>query len=98
MPYRDKAQKRAQNKRHKERIRAFLADLKEKTPCFDCGISYPPEVMEFDHVRGDKFLGLSDMWHCPFNQVLDELDKCEVVCANCHRLRTRARRLRALSS
>lgn len=67
--------------------REMLRSLKDK-PCADCGISYPYYVMEFDHVRGVKKHHLSLVNSFTDEQFLAEIDKCEVVCANCHRYRT----------
>jgi hypothetical protein len=56
-------------------------------PCVDCGES-DPVVLEADHVR-DKSYDVSRMiqgWS--WNRILQELKKCEIVCANCHRRRT----------
>jgi hypothetical protein len=56
-------------------------------PCVDCGES-DPVVLEADHV-GDKSYDVSRMiqgWS--WNRILQELKKCEIVCANCHRRRT----------
>ncbi len=49
--------------------------------------------MEFDHVRGEKSLNLSKLRNSrlAWSRLLAELDKCEVVCANCHRIRTQLR-------
>lgn len=57
-------------------------------PCADCGNTYPPYVMDLDHVRGDKKLALSMMTMYNSKRVAEEISKCEVVCANCHRIRT----------
>ena len=63
-------------------------------PCIDCGVSYPPIVMDFDHVRGTKEFNISSEIrnNVPSEERLKkELDKCEVVCSNCHRIRTAKR-------
>jgi hypothetical protein len=75
------------------RISAFRARVNEykKTPCHDCGHRYPPVVMQFDHVRGEKVGSISNMHGGPWARVLVEIEKCEVVCAVCHRLRTELR-------
>jgi hypothetical protein len=67
----------------KEFIWSFLK-LKK---CSDCGESNPL-LLEFDHID-DKSHNISAMIrsHSP-DSVLKEIEKCEVVCANCHRLRT----------
>ena len=72
----------------KERNRTYLAELKN-VPCRDCGKTYPPYVMDFDHLA-DKTCNLSDnrvlFWSIA--KIDEEANKCEVVCANCHRQRT----------
>jgi hypothetical protein len=60
-------------------------------PCVDCGEG-DPLVLEFDHCAGEKIFcigkGLRDR---NWQSVLDEMAKCDVVCANCHRRRTARR-------
>ena len=68
-----------------------LNELKVK-PCIDCGRSFPPEAMDFDHISGDKKYTISTMFSSPWTKVLEEIDKCELICANCHRVRTHKRR------
>lgn len=60
-------------------------------PCLDCGQTLAPEAMDFDHVRGAKVDGISQMWSWSQDKVLAEIAKCELVCANCHRIRTQTR-------
>lgn len=69
-----------------------LLEMKS-APCADCGACYPPEVMEFDHVpgRGGKLHNISTLK--TLRAILAEAEKCELVCANCHRVRTTRRRL-----
>lgn len=63
-------------------------------PCTDCGVKYPPYVMDFDHVRGTKKYNVSSMVSRGMSEktLLEEIAKCEVVCSNCHRARTYNRR------
>lgn len=92
--YRENAQQHrnltAKN-RQKSRVflRKYVRDAKDK-PCHDCGNRYPPYVMDFDHVGGVKLYNVSQM--APRDgsliRIQAEIDKCEVVCANCHRVRT----------
>ncbi len=64
----------------------MLAMMKLDAGCTDCGYNAAPEALDFDHVRGDKKRNVSS---CKTIQsALDEAEKCEVVCANCHRIRT----------
>jgi hypothetical protein len=50
--------------------------------------------MDFDHVRGKKRYSISIMvaWAMLIDDIMDELKKCELVCSNCHRIRTESRR------
>ena len=62
-------------------------------PCADCGIAYPPHVMDFDHVRGVKLRAVGLLRSGSVERLLAEIAKCEVVCSNCHRERTHQRRI-----
>lgn len=71
--------------------RAWLNEQKSG-PCMDCKVLYHPCVMEFDHVRGEKTMDVARMYaRFGLQKVIDEIAKCDLVCANCHRLRTFAR-------
>jgi hypothetical protein len=64
----------------------------KSVPCADCGRRYPPYVMDFDHVRGDKLGNIGSLkMQVPAAVLLAEIAKCDVVCANCHRIRTHQR-------
>ena len=67
-----------------------LRKLKD-APCMDCGNRFPPECMDFDHVRGVKAFEISRAAARTEEAVRAELAKCDLVCANCHRIRTRKR-------
>ncbi|HVD37866.1 MAG TPA: hypothetical protein VNC15_03425 [Solirubrobacterales bacterium] len=68
----------------------FLMDYFRDHPCVDCGET-DPVVLEFDHLR-DKKVSISEgVQGRRWQDVLDEIAKCEVVCANCHRRRTAKR-------
>lgn len=64
-------------------------------PCTDCGIKYPTCVMQFDHIRGVKLLNIGSATARirTTTALLEEIGKCEVVCANCHALRTECRKV-----
>jgi hypothetical protein len=74
----------------------FLERLRE-LPCADCGRRYPPCVMEFDHRDpSEKSYLVSQMpGRVAFRRILEEIAKCDIVCANCHRKRTHLRRRNA---
>jgi hypothetical protein len=69
----------------------FIDALKD-VPCKDCGRHFPPECMDFDHVRGEKVKEVSKLAKNNDREALmREIVKCDVVCACCHRIRTRQR-------
>lgn len=79
------------NKLQKKKTKEYVDSLKENKPCADCGVSYPPYVMDFDHV-GSKTMNISKMRQVNGRDTIDkEISKCELVCANCHRIRTHTR-------
>lgn len=77
-------------KRTVERNYAFLAELKKK-PCMDCGGIFPPECMDFDHLS-NKVASISHLVRkSSIKRLQSEIDKCDLVCSNCHRIRTKKR-------
>lgn len=87
----NKAWYRDRNRRRREEIRAYVENAKRK-PCMDCNAEYPPYVMDFDH-RGDKKFNVAMMCtrSCALDRVKEEIAKCDLVCSNCHRIRTHKR-------
>lgn len=77
--------------RNKEERRAMIYTEYSKG-CADCG-ELDPVVLEFDHVRGEKKANIANLLCSGGKETLRiELEKCDVVCANCHRRRTAKRR------
>lgn len=72
-----------------------MSDTAKSVPCLDCGLTFPPVCMDFDHVRGEKRGDIATMvGNCRSRKMLqEEIAKCEIVCACCHRLRTARRNL-----
>ncbi len=70
------------------KLRKFLFNYYCEHPCVECSEA-DPIVLEFDHLH-DKFDGIARMANRAFSikRIQEEIDKCEVVCANCHRRRT----------
>jgi hypothetical protein len=84
-------------KREAWRAHARLLDQHRDRPCADCGGRFPPCAMDFDHrdpttkrAAVTRMIGRAGV-----ARILDEAAKCDIVCANCHRLRTFERRLAA---
>ena len=85
--------KRNYAKKRREEIKAAVDALKNH-PCMDCGGKFPPVCMDWDHVRGTKVRAVSQMIvrRLPVETILMEIAKCDLVCSNCHRIRTQERR------
>lgn len=71
---------------------AALAVIKLERGCADCGYREHAVALDFDHVHDDKAFNISSQIHRSWESVLAEVAKCEVVCANCHRVRSQKRR------
>ncbi len=79
----------------KLRIYKFIDDYKRNRACADCGFAGKnfPQVLEFDHRRDKKFeIGSWSKSVLSLIRVRLEMQKCDLVCANCHRMRTIRRR------
>ena len=85
------------NKKYRAAIQTYIRGIKEALPCNDCGKNYPYYVMDFDHLERKEniisFLSASGR----IGALKKEIEKCEIVCANCHRIRTH-KRLQASSA
>ncbi len=79
--------KAAAKKRLQRNTRNLLTYLANH-PCVDCGEN-DPLVLDFDHVRGEKVREVSQLViHASWKRVEEEIEKCVVRCANCHRRKT----------
>jgi hypothetical protein len=76
-------------KRHRNSNSELVKEVKS-IPCMDCGVKYPYYIMDLDH-REDKSFDISSHRSKGRLQILAEIAKCDVVCANCHRIRTHDR-------
>ena len=76
---------------NKQQFKKRLSEIKEASGCVDCGINNHI-LLDFDHLK-DKKYNISRMIHDGFSwaAIKKEIAKCEVVCANCHRIRTHYR-------
>lgn len=87
--YLNKTHKR--NTRLRQEISNYTKQYLQNNPCVDCG-EKDIVVLEFDHKRDQfvKFKAVSSMIRAlySFNKIKEEINKCEVRCANCHRRKT----------
>lgn len=85
----DNAQKRRDLKHSiNMRNRRFIYNYLVTHPCINCGES-DPIVLEFDHLDGaDKKFNISEAHERSLDSIKNEISKCRILCANCHRRRT----------
>lgn len=91
--YRDNKRKQMdrQLKRRKE-LKTWLLEYKKQQSCADCGMLFleRPECCDFHHLDpASKIDRVSKMVLYSRESALRELQKCIVLCANCHRTRHR---------
>ena len=79
--------------KHRKQLHIVLEELhlyKEKHGCADCRNHFPHYVLEFDHKP--EFQKIDNVYRVLRNYGEEaawaEVDKCDVVCANCHKIRT----------
>lgn len=70
----------------------FLNDMAKAAPCSDCGARLPAVCMDWDHRPDEtKLRNVGNMVRAKPSVIFAEIAKCDLVCANCHRLRTHSR-------
>jgi hypothetical protein len=74
---------------YRRRNKEFVDGLKA-APCTDCGEKFHPCQMDFDHLTKNKDRTIAQLVRAAasLERIKAEIAKCELVCANCHRLRT----------
>ena len=84
--------------KRKGRVSKYKASMRDKKDslveykggkCVDCGGTFPSCCYHFDHRDpSQKTSGIAQMMHRPIEEMKTEADKCDLVCANCHAIRT----------
>lgn len=101
MPYKDPAKEKERQRLRRERGYKApgvtrnverVTTLKSITPCKDCQHKFPAVCMDFDHLHSKTNQVSTLAWSgVDWSVVQEEIDKCEIVCSNCHRIRTSVR-------
>lgn len=89
-----KEQEISKRKNRAALIRELVSEYKIEKGCKDCGYNSFPEALDFDHVIGTKCFNIGEAIAGTYSleKLLEEINKCEIVCSNCHRVRTKRRR------
>lgn len=82
-----KEQTRIRDQSRKDAFRALVDEIKRSTPCKRCGGVFPPCVMDFHHREpAIKSFGIGTSGRAKLSRVKEEIAKCDLLCANCHRI------------
>jgi hypothetical protein len=88
---RDRERREIKKKRRYEKLDAIDA-IKLAHGCADCGYNEHACALDFDHRPGtEKVAGVANLLGGSWDVLWNEIDKCDVVCSNCHRVRTKYR-------
>lgn len=91
--YRNKEKVKSRNRKNYRANKQFLIEYKESYPCLDCEIKYPYYVMDIDHRPDEEKTGvINQLRTWSLDRIKEEIAKCDLVCSNCHRIRTHARK------
>lgn len=86
-------------RKNKKQVKEFIEQYKRERQCVDCGFSGKeyPQVLDFDHRDGKQNkafeIGAWGKYVLSVARVQEEIEKCDLVCANCHRIRTTVRKV-----
>ena len=89
----DKAHKKKPHTIEKDRVRlqekftrrkAQLSEIKRRSGCIICKQEFEPVALDFHHVRDKKF-GISGNCVKKWSVIIEEINKCIIICSNCHR-------------
>lgn len=81
---------RENNKERRQRARKYVKNKKKKSECKECGEDRHPDLLEYHHKNEEqKKAGISELVQLgkPNEKIEEEIKKCELLCANCHRLK-----------
>lgn len=75
-----------QQREKRKEVQFYIRNYKISKGCIDCGFNKHHSALQFDHVRGEKIRNVCHSKSIDSAKI--EIEKCEVVCANCHSIRS----------
>lgn len=80
--------KNERNRSYRKIKRKYIIEVLKGSKCLHCGTD-DWRVLEFDHREPTtKSFNIADSTKYPFNKIKEEIDKCDILCANCHTIKT----------
>lgn len=86
--YKNRESEKERTKERTEKLKKWFKNYKRKLKCKECGEGHPA-CLDFHH-KQDKDVGVTELvsrYNTSKDRILEEIEKCEVLCANCHRKR-----------
>lgn len=80
--------KKIRTRQFQKTRRELINKIKMEKGCARCGYNAHPAALDFNHVLGAKSFAISQDPKTAWQKIKAEIDKCEVLCANCHRIHT----------
>lgn len=86
--YKNVDEERRRVQRRSAELREWYRELKRDYECTECGEDRAP-ALDFHHEGESKNEAVSKMINDGYGKerIMEEIEKCEVLCANCHRVR-----------
>lgn len=91
MPYKCKAKRHLWLRGRKAKVKRIIRNYKLKKGCNYCGYRKNWRALDMDHIDPlEKKYNFSTQAHrfVSFDELHEEMKKCQVLCANCHRIKT----------
>jgi len=77
------------DKQRQARGRKYLQQIKTEKGCAKCGYNEHPAALDFNHLDpSKKSFNIASCASLSLNLLDAEIAKCEILCANCHRIHT----------
>ena len=80
--------KSARTREFQQKRRKQINAIKLEAGCRRCGYREHPAALDFNHIHGEKLFNISQDTKRKWQDILDEIAKCEVLCHNCHSIHT----------